>query len=113
MPYINVKTNVSVSKTAETEIKTDLGQAISIIPGKSEIWLMVGFEPESILYFKGDDSPAAMVEVSVFGHPDSVAFFELTGTICDILNNRLSIDPSRIYIKYSATTNWGWNGMNF
>lgn len=113
MPFINVKTNASVSKEAEIALKADLGKAISAIPGKSEAWLMVGIEPEYILYFKGDDAPAAMVEVSVFGSANSSAFDKLTGEICSILNSRLNIEPSRIYVKYSATGDWGWNGGNF
>lgn len=113
MPFINVKTNAAVSKEAEIAVKTDLGKAISAIPGKSEAWLMVGIEPEHILYFKGDDAPAAMVEVSVFGSANSAAFDKLTGEICGILNSRLNIEPSRIYVKYSATSDWGWNGGNF
>lgn len=113
MPYINVKTNTEISKEAETALKTDLGKAISVIPGKSEAWLMVGIEPEQVLYFKGDDAPAAMVEVSVFGSPNPAAFDRLTGEICNILNARLRIEPARVYVKYSATTDWGWNGGNF
>lgn len=66
MPFINVKTNAAVPSDKETAIKTALGQAISAIPGKSESWLMVGIEPEYILYFKGDNAPAAMVEVSIY-----------------------------------------------
>lgn len=113
MPFINVKTNAAVSKESETAIKSALGQAISVIPGKSESWLMVGIEPEHVLYFKGDDSPAAMVEVSVYGGADSSAFNMLTEKICGILNEQLSIDQSRIYVKYAATQDWGWNGSNF
>lgn len=113
MPFINVKTNAQVSKDKETAIKSALGSAITAIPGKSESWLMVGIEPEHILYFKGDASPAAMVEVSVYGQANSAAFNSLTGKICEILNEQLSIDPSRIYVKYFATADWGWNGSNF
>ena len=36
MPYINVKTNVSVIKEKEINIKSALGMAITAIPGKSE-----------------------------------------------------------------------------
>lgn len=113
MPFINVKTNSSVSKEKEISIKTALGEAITTIPGKSESWLMVGIEPEHILYFKGSDSPAAMVEVSVFGKDDPSAFDALTGKICRILSDELSIEQSRIYVKYSSTASWGWNGSNF
>lgn len=113
MPYINVKTNTAVSSEQECAVKTELGKAITAIPGKSESWLMVGIEPEHILYFKGDNSPAAMVEVSVFGHADSSAYDRLTGSICSILSEQLAIDSARIYVKYSETENWGWNGSNF
>ncbi|MEE0023293.1 phenylpyruvate tautomerase MIF-related protein [Ruminococcus sp.] len=113
MPFINVKTNAAVPYEKETAIKSALGQAITAIPGKSESWLMVGIEPEHILYFKEDSAPAAMVEVSVFGHADSSAYEKLTDSVCTILNEQLSIDPSRIYVKYSETPNRGWNGSNF
>ena len=113
MPFINVKTNTPVSEQKQTAIKSELGQAITAIPGKSENWLMVGIEPEKILYFRGDNSPAAMVEVSVYGSANSSAFNVLTEQICNILNNHLSIEPSRIYVKYETTRDWGWNNSNF
>lgn len=113
MPFINVKTNTAVSNEKEIALKTALGQAITAIPGKSENWLMVEIEPERKLYFKGDNAPAAMVEVSVFGSANSSAFNKLTDSICSILNEQLSIDCSRIYVKYEATQDWGWNGSNF
>lgn len=113
MPFINVKTNSSVSKEKEVALKSALGQAITAIPGKSENWLMVEIEPERKLYFKGTDAPAAMVEVSVFGSSNPSAFGNLTNQICTILNGELGIDTSRIYVKYEATSDWGWNGSNF
>ena len=113
MPFINIKTNTAVSDKTETAIKSELGKAITSIPGKTENWLMVGIEPEHIFYFKGDNAPAAMVEVSIYGHADSSACNALTEKICNILHEQLSTDPSRIYVKYSETPNWGWNGSNF
>ena len=68
MPFIETKTNVTVSKEAETKIKEALGQAISIIPGKSENWLMLAIEGDIPMYFRGDDSaPIAFVDVKTFG----------------------------------------------
>ena len=75
MPFINSKISTSVSAEQEQALKTRLGQAISIVPGKSENWLMLGFEPNYNLYFRGDNSePLAMVDVSVFGDEDAAAF---------------------------------------
>ena len=113
MPFIDVKTNVSVSEDQKESIKTALGMAITAIPGKSESWLMVEIEPERKLYFKGTDAPAALVAVSVFGSPDSASFAKLTDRICTILNSELGIDTARTYVKYEATRDWGWNGSNF
>ena len=68
MPFINSKISVALSDAQEQEIKSSLGQASTAIPGKSESWLMVGFEPNCSLYFKGEKSPKiAFVDVSVYG----------------------------------------------
>lgn len=113
MPFINVKTNVSVSEEQKTSIKSAMGRAITAIPGKSESWLMVGIEPEYALWFKGEDTPAAMVEVSVFGSPSSDALGALTSHITGILTDNIGVPADRIYVKYTSTADWGWNGSNF
>ncbi len=113
MPFINVKTNAAVPAAKAEAIKTAMGQAITAIPGKSEHWLMVGIEPEQMLWFQGSSAPAAMVEVSVFGSASASAYDALTGKICGILTEQLAIDAARIYVKYAETSNWGWNGGNF
>ena len=114
MPFINSKISTTITQEQEKEVKTRLGQAITTIPGKSESWLMVGFEPEYRLYFRGDNSqPMAMVEVSVFGSEDPDAFSKMTGQICQIFKEVLGIEPDHVYVKYQAISNWGWNGDNF
>jgi phenylpyruvate tautomerase PptA (4-oxalocrotonate tautomerase family) len=113
MPFINVKTNASVPEEKMTDIKTRLGQAITVIPGKSESWLMVGIEPGYALWFKGKADPAAMVEVSIFGSPSSSALSELTRKITEILGSELGIPAASVYVKYECTDDWGWNGSNF
>lgn len=114
MPFINSKVSVAVSEDQERLLKEKLGQAIALIPGKSESWLMTGFEDNYHLYFKGsNDRPMAFVEVKVYGREDPDAFDALTGEICKIFKEVLSIDADHIYVKYEAVANWGWNGGNF
>ena len=114
MPFINSKVSVKITKEQETELKSRLGEAISLIPGKSESWLMTGFEDEYHLYFRGDDSkPSAFIEVSVYGSANSGAFSKLTSEITKIFGEVLGIEPDRIYVKYETTPDWGWNGNNF
>ena len=114
MPFIDSKVSVKVTKEQETELKSRLGQAISLIPGKSESWLMVGIEDEYHLYFRGEDSaPMAFIEVRIFGGPNRDAFEKMTAEITKIFGEVLGIAADHMYIKYSATTDWGWNGSNF
>lgn len=112
MPFINVKTNAAVSKAQCDKIKAALGQAITALPGKSENWLMVGIEPEQVLYFQGSDAPAAMVQVQTYG-TNAQGTGDLTARICALLNAELGLPQNRIYVSYFGTANWGWNGSNF
>ena len=113
MPYIDLKTTIDVADELIEQIKTDLGDAISAIPGKSEAWLMVRVEGGCNMFFKGNGSPCAMFDVSIFGSASDSAYDDLTSRICKISEERLSVPASRTYVKYSEYTHWGWNNMNF
>ncbi len=111
MPFINSKVTVKMSEEKKEAVKKKFGEAISLIPGKSENWLMVGFEDEYDLYFQGNkDAESAFVEVSVYGNASPSVCDALTGTICEIFESELSIPKERIYVKYQEVENWGWNG---
>lgn len=113
MPFINTKYSADITPEQETAIKSALGEAASII-GKSESWLMVGFEPNCTLYFKGERSEKiAFVEVSLYGSASRSAYEQLTAAICKTLGSVLGVPADKVYVKYSPTENWGWNGGNF
>lgn len=113
MPFINTKYSQDITPAQESEIKSALAQAVSAI-GKTESWLMVGFEPKCSLYFKGEKSEKiAFVEVSLYGDAGKQAYSKLTAEICSILGKTLGVPSDKIYVKYSPTDNWGWNGGNF
>ena len=107
MPFINSKISVALTDAQEQEIKSRLGQAITAIPGKSESWLMVGFEPEYKLYFRGSkDQPMAMVEVSVYGSENPSAFSKLTGEICKIFEDVLGIRSEERRVGKECRSRW-------
>ena len=111
MPYIQTKTNISISKQQAESVKSALGKAISLIPGKSETWLMCEIEGDKNLYFAGDgETPCAYNEVKIFGNADKTSCEALTAEICKILNSELGIAENKIYVKYEMCSMWGWNG---
>ena len=114
MPYI--RTTVSKKLTDETKdnLKTKLGQAIALIPGKSESWLMLAFDDSISMSFRGETGEDyAYVEVSLFGSASDAAYDRLTEAISGIVSEETGISGENIYIKYEEAEHWGWNGRNF
>lgn len=112
MPFINTTTNVEISKEKELALKNEFGKAIELL-GKSESWLMLSFNDKSSMYFKGEESPMAFVDVSVFGKSTDVQCEQMTKEMCRIFNNVLGISPDKLYVKYNGSSQWAWNNMNF
>ena len=114
MPCIQTTTSVSVSPEQRKTLEARFGKAIEVFPGKTERWLMTTLQDNVPVAMAGDgDTPAAFVEVSLLGTSDRAHFTRMPSEICDILQDVLSLDPSRVYVKYSEVTHWGWNGGNF
>lgn len=114
MPFIHTRMNRPLSKEKEQALSQALGKAIELIPGKTENWLMLQFEDNCRLWFRGEsEKPMAMVQVQVFGKAKAEYYDAFTGRICALLEEYLSIQPENIYVKYEETSHWGWNGSNF
>lgn len=113
MPFINTKTNVKVTDEQRLNLEKKLGKAIELIPGKTEAWLMLAFEGETPMSFKGTEDPLAFVEIKIFGTTTKEAYAAMTKETTTILSEELGIAAERIYINYEECYLWGWNGKNF
>ena len=68
MPYISTKTNIELAKDKRDALAAKYGEIISIVPGKTERWLMLSFDGGAEMYFGGrGDEPMAYIELSLFG----------------------------------------------
>lgn len=113
MPMIDSKITVCVPQEKRDILKAEFGKAISVL-GKSEAYLMLGFEDNYDLYLAGKKiEKGAFVSVQLLGEENPSACNEMTGKICEILKNQLDIPSDKVYITYSGFKNWGWNGSNF
>ena len=113
MPFIHTRVNRPISQEQEKALSQQLGQAVSLL-GKSENWLMLQFEDNCRLYFKGDSrKPLAFVNVKLYGHAEREAYERMTGKVTEILNGVLSIPSDGVYVEYEETDHWGWQGSNF
>jgi hypothetical protein len=114
MPFIQLKTSASISAEQERVLKDLFGKDISLLPGKSEEWLMVSFEEKKHLYFQGSkDKDSAILEVKVYGKAEPEDYEKLTRKLTKDLASVLPLEPDRIYVEYEETPTWGFAGSNF
>jgi phenylpyruvate tautomerase PptA (4-oxalocrotonate tautomerase family) len=114
MPFITTRTNRSISREQEQQLKSHLGRAIELVPGKSEQYLMLCFESDSHLWLRGDDSQSIVyIEAAIWGNEAHLGYDKFTAEVTRIFNEVLGIRPDCIYIRYSDIPDWGVAGMNF
>ena len=114
MPYIDTTTTKTVTKELKEELTRAFGKAIELIPGKSEEWLMLNFNSDAMMAFRGTDKGGvAMLEVDLFGKAKESDKENLTAELCEIVSRVLGIPKDRTYVKYREFDCWGYNGANF
>lgn len=114
MPFIETKTTAHIDPDREKQLREALGAAIKILPGKSEQWLMLRFEGDCHMAFRGESAPdMAMLEIKIYGKATAGDYNALTARLTDICREVLGIPADRVYVRYDETAYWGWNGENF
>ena len=114
MPFINVKTSAALTDEQVEKVVKEMGQAITLFPGKSEAYLMVNVEPDCKLYFKGNDAKnTAFVDVAVFGNAAKEYCELVTQKVCDILEEIAGVPSDRCYVKFESNTMWGYDRFMF
>lgn len=113
MPFINAKFSDTVTPEKEIEIKSALGEAITLL-GKPERYLMVEIEDNRRLYFGGrNDQPIAYFDVSLLHSAPRQSYEKLTARLCEIAKEYMNVDGSNVYVKFEETENWGFNSGMF
>lgn len=114
MPFIDLKTSAEINESNEALLRKELGKIITLIPGKSEAWLMLSFTDCERMAFRGNaDADTAMVSVDLLGGASDEAYDNMTAAICRAVNDILGVPFDRIYVKYSEFEHWGFAGENF
>ena len=113
MPFINAKFSDTVTPEKEIEIKSALGEAITLL-GKPERYLMVEIEDNRRLYFGGrNDQPIAYFDVSLLHSAPRQGYEKLTARLCEIAKEYMNVDGSNVYVKFEETENWGYDSFMF
>ena len=113
MPFIDAKFSSTVSPDKEKELKSALGEAITLL-SKPERFLMVQIEDNCRLYFGGsNDDPIAFFDVSLLHSAPRASYDKMTARLCDIAKDIMGVDGANVYVKFEETDNWGWDSSMF
>lgn len=111
MPFIKVRISCHITDEQEKALKTRFGKAISLVPGKSEEYLLLEFEDNCRLWLRGEqDEPIAYIEAAIFGNEGHLGYDAFSAEITKAFVEVLGIPSDRIYIKYEDITAWGVAG---
>ena len=114
MPFISTKTNKHLSAEDTKALTEAYGRAIELLPGKTEEWLMLSFEGDTPMAFRGrSGTDMAFLSVSLVGKAPRAAYDALTARLCEIMADTLGIRPDMTYVKYEEVDCWGYDGTNF
>lgn len=107
MPFIDVKASCEITGEQEQRLKTGLGEAISLIPGKSEGSLMLRFTGECRMWFGGEqDGPIVMADMAIYGTAAPGSFSAFGDRAVSLIKEVLG--AKQVYIRLAQTTDWAW-----
>ena len=112
MPLLHIRSNTTIDD--KEAVALALSKQTAQLLGKPENYVMVIINDQQHLIFAGNTQAAAYLELKSINLPESQTT-ELSSALCDLVNQELGIDSSRIYIEFSNAQRhmWGWSGATF
>ena len=107
-------TTARITNEKKEALTRAFGEAISLLPGKTDAYLMLEFQGDCEMAFHGDTKlPLAFVEVKILGKSTAAAYNALTARICDMIKEILGVPTDGTYVKYEEIEHWGFDRHNF
>jgi phenylpyruvate tautomerase PptA (4-oxalocrotonate tautomerase family) len=110
MPLITVNTSLTLEKKQKEAIKSGLGKAIALLPGKSEKILMVDISDGHSIYFGGEEAERAYVDVRIMKSGDFEQKDAFTRAVFDLLYETIGLKDSDIFVIINEYDMWGGFG---
>ncbi|XP_020697169.1 macrophage migration inhibitory factor homolog [Dendrobium catenatum] len=115
MPTLNLTTNVPVDAVVASDVLKDATKIVAKTIGKPESYVMILLNGGQPISFAGSEEPAAYGELISIGGLGPSVNGKLSSALAELLQNKLSVDGSRFYIKFYDVerSNFGFNGSTF
>jgi len=112
MPYISLRTTKKFAANDELSVLAkEITDTMSGILGKGTDTIMVDIQTVDGLFMGGSQlDSGAVVEIMVFGKASDNAKAEANDFLCNVLQSKLGINKSKVYVIYFDQSEWGYKG---
>ncbi|WP_249029983.1 hypothetical protein [Tannockella kyphosi] len=111
MPVIRLSVNRKLTFQQQISIKRELGKIIEILPNKTEEKLMLHFEENQVMYYKGDEEPCSMTEITLFQQSPLKEKKEFIEAYSNMLTTITRIPADRQYACFHEHENFAKGPM--
>jgi phenylpyruvate tautomerase PptA (4-oxalocrotonate tautomerase family) len=115
MPLIRVQTSARRGLDAKEAVVKELSAMVAAGIGKPESYVEAMIQDDAVIAFGGELGAAAFVEVRSIGGLSHAVNNALARQICECLEQRLGLEPARVYITFVdvPAEGWAWQGSTF
>ena len=114
MPYIEVKIAKQASRKQERILTDKLGEAITLLPGKTVNGLMVSISSDEHIYKGGEFLEfGAYVNIVLKSGPSREECEKLNEAVFKIMEEDLRIPRENVYVTFHLCDHFGVNGKIF
>lgn len=111
MPYINIRLSKEVTAQQKEQLKSKIGEIITLIPGKTEEVTMVDISGGNSLYLGGRSlENGAFVDVRLKGKAEFKPKALFTEAVFKTLKELFDSSDKDIYLNITEFENWGYRG---
>jgi phenylpyruvate tautomerase PptA (4-oxalocrotonate tautomerase family) len=115
MPLIKVQTSAKRDRDVKEATVKELSAMVAACIGKPESYVEAVLEDDVVIAFGGEVGQGAFVEVRSIGGLSPSVNNALAREICDCLEQRLGVDPAKVYVNFVDVSagDWAWKGSTF
>lgn len=108
MPYVSLHTGATLPASLRQNIARDLGEIITVIPGKNVGNLMIAFQDGVDMVFAGSATDKCLyIDIKLHGAAEQEAKSKLVESTCAMLVKHTGIVAENIYITVQEFPYWG------
>jgi len=112
MPMINLQVSFSLNPDEKNTVAKELGQLISLMPRRSEKYLMVSINDQNTFYLAGENlNRAAFMDLRLLGRESTEGQEAFVTAAQAALSRLLDIPIGNIYTNILEMPHWGARGI--